>query len=344
MLRFLCCRRQRTRNDTQAVEDNDRVRPVHIVPSVRQASQARKHMSIQAHLLEPNEQLERPPPQYQDTSRRVITPPIKQEFSRDVKGSPSSAAVQHSKPTRQDVVPGGSISANPIRASTEQDGSKPRAITPPIKQESGKDAKGVPSSIASQPRTPPRQDAGLGDSIAARPIRAYTEPDDSKPKYTVAAPVPLWIELQLENKSAYIYRVQCPGAVTTFDQYSGLRALGARQTFNTDSDFRQMIGNQLSWYSRTPTPFISGFDNLSHATNWARKWSGNHGGEACDVLTIDTGKAKSPVYKVTQLVEKLDIPVPNSARGRYSDEYYFLGAVPITAIVHRESVRNSYRN
>lgn len=157
-----------------------------------------------------------------------------------------------------------------------------------------------------------------------------------------------------------LYRVHYPGSRTTFSGLDGFTAADTTKTFGTDglNDFKRAMENQFKWGCRDTLPFISLFSDREHAESWGLKepWRGNKGSEGnWSLYVINTGKMvdTNHFFKLSDLVEELDLDIPKSAGQHIRGAFMCLHRIPTTAIVERRtpaevregkfSVANLYR-
>jgi hypothetical protein len=141
-----------------------------------------------------------------------------------------------------------------------------------------------------------------------------------------------------------LYRVDYPGSRTTYSIQKGFKAGDTTKSFGADemNDFKRAIEKQFTWSCRDPVPFISLFSDRRHAENWGRKepWRGNHGLEGVWALyVIDTTELKKTTFffKLSNLIEKLNLDIPKGAQQHIEGAFVCLHRIPPTAIVEKRT-------
>jgi hypothetical protein len=98
--------------------------------------------------------------------------------------------------------------------------------------------------------------------------------------------------------------------------------------------------NQFTRTNRLPTPYISTFSDCEHAENWALKMGTN-----VKLLRLSTALWDDPyIFKLSTLVEKLPVMIPDAASQHIEGAYLCLHSVPSEAIVevmNREDIEIS---
>ena len=140
-----------------------------------------------------------------------------------------------------------------------------------------------------------------------------------------------------------LYRVHYPGSRTIFSTERGFEASDTTTTFGPGelNEFKQAIVKHFTWGCRDPLPFISLFSDRSHAMNWGCKepWRGNgnsKGGWALHTVSTIPLESKT-FFKLSDLVEKLCLELPEGAKQRVHGAFICLHRVPATAIVDEMS-------
>ncbi|KAL8769052.1 MAG: hypothetical protein Q9209_004838 [Squamulea sp. 1 TL-2023] len=135
-----------------------------------------------------------------------------------------------------------------------------------------------------------------------------------------------------------LYRVQYPGCQTILSG-AGLEARDTTVFYSETEihEFAQSIINQLTWGYRGAQPYITCFSDESHAENWALKepWHNRPQKEKnwC-LVTIDTSLMSGTLmFKLSELVESLNLTLPDGALQHVDGAYLCLHKIPTTAIV-----------
>jgi hypothetical protein len=132
------------------------------------------------------------------------------------------------------------------------------------------------------------------------------------------------------------YRVQYPGTWTNFDEEGRLAAKDTESTHSTESSLRDAVIDAFKWNSYTPSPFIIVFSDRDHAERWAVTMSKSRG--ECEVFTIDTRQLDGVhIFKLSTLVDKLGIKLPEKAQQHKNMAYLCLHWIPATALSSSES-------
>jgi hypothetical protein len=135
----------------------------------------------------------------------------------------------------------------------------------------------------------------------------------------------------------HLYRVQYSGTQTIYDHKMGLMAQDSTPVYNDDSEFRESIVQAFTWSSSKPSPYIALFSEKDHAENWALSWSSQRNGER-QVITINTRQLRGIyVFKLSTLVENLNIVLPHGASQHRKGAYLCLHRIPSQAISAIES-------
>ncbi|CZR52080.1 uncharacterized protein PAC_01957 [Phialocephala subalpina] len=145
----------------------------------------------------------------------------------------------------------------------------------------------------------------------------------------------------LPNK---LYRVHYPGSRTTFTSQHGFTASDVTKVFRSGelSDFKSALEKQFTWGCRDPLPFISLFSDKRHAENWGRKepWSEHKDSEGNWALHVVNGvelRRTTHIFRLSDLVKKLSLKVPESARQHIQGAFICLHRIPASAIVESRS-------
>lgn len=141
-----------------------------------------------------------------------------------------------------------------------------------------------------------------------------------------------------------LYRVDYPGSQTTFSGTNGFSASNTSKVYGNKAlaEFKQAVVNQFTWGCRDSLPFISLFSDRDHAENWGRKepWR-KHKGPNGDwsLHVIDTTKLKDAhqLFKLSDLLDKLNLNIPDFASQHIRGAFLCLHRVPIQAIVERRN-------
>ena len=148
----------------------------------------------------------------------------------------------------------------------------------------------------------------------------------------------------LPNK---LYRVQYPSCQTRFyhhfhdGQDPELRANDTTAFYQHHHQlvaFRVNVRNHIDWKYYGSRPFITVFSDKEHAINWALRapWNTDQKGSSnCQLYTIDTTLLgpKIYVFKLSTLVDHLDITIREEAEQDTHGAYLFLHRVPGKAII-----------
>jgi hypothetical protein len=145
-----------------------------------------------------------------------------------------------------------------------------------------------------------------------------------------------------ESLPLTVYRVDYPGAQTTYSQQWGFLAAG-NFTPHHVTGLRRSVEYHLNWQCRTPSPYISVFSNRQHALNWARVWSENNGYGTCDIVEIRIKREHGVmVFCVADLVTRFRVPT-TLMPAQYHSEYLCFRCIPSEAIVRRDPVYQGMR-
>lgn len=133
-----------------------------------------------------------------------------------------------------------------------------------------------------------------------------------------------------------VYRIDYPGAQTTYSQQWGFQSAGNFTPYHVNG-LRNAVTYHLDWQCRTPSPFISVFGNRQHAENWAQLWNDRNSG-TCYIVTI-TIQAEDDVivFRVANLINRLGVTT-SLHPSQYHSEYFCFRRIPAEAIVRREPV------
>ncbi|KIM26859.1 hypothetical protein M408DRAFT_178249 [Serendipita vermifera MAFF 305830] len=130
-----------------------------------------------------------------------------------------------------------------------------------------------------------------------------------------------------------LYRVTHSEASTTYSPRRGFHAANKRRP-ETLGEFCTTVEKHLRWRCKDASPFISTFKDRTHAYNWARRWSRNHNRNPCYVVEIEVMPGDDvTVYRVTELVEELEVDPGPLQPEQYASEYLFLHHIPPEAII-----------
>ncbi|KAF1330881.1 hypothetical protein FI667_g4969, partial [Globisporangium splendens] len=99
----------------------------------------------------------------------------------------------------------------------------------------------------------------------------------------------------------------------------------APPAFHNEDKFKDAIELHLNWSNREPTPFVSSFENQTHAVNFANVLL-QKGRSNIWLYQIDTIYL-GPVFRVRDLVDQLRIR-PMIRESTYWDEYLILSGIP----------------
>lgn len=117
-----------------------------------------------------------------------------------------------------------------------------------------------------------------------------------------------------------LYRVHYPGSRTTFSEPEGFTTADTTSIFGADEliEFKRAVENQFTWSCRAHLAFISLFSDREHAENWGLKqpWGGSKDPEnnwSLHVINTAILRSTSHLYKLSDLVEKLDLDIPEGA-------------------------------
>jgi hypothetical protein len=137
-----------------------------------------------------------------------------------------------------------------------------------------------------------------------------------------------------------LYRVHYAGSRTSFSSQQGFAASDTTKTFRYDelNEFKQAIGKQFTWSFRESLPFISLFSDKRHAEDWACKepWRGRQGpDEDWTLYVINTVELPetTQVFRLSDLVEKLSLGIPEVAKQHIQGAFLCLHHIPASAIV-----------
>jgi hypothetical protein len=143
----------------------------------------------------------------------------------------------------------------------------------------------------------------------------------------------IYSESDLPHK---FYRVHYPENRTTFSSQRWLYRYGQEQDFGANelSEFKRAIEKQFTWGCRDSLPFISLFSDREHAENWGLKepGRGNRGSEENRSLNvINTAKMinANHFFKLSDLVEKLDLDIPEGAGQHIEGAFLCLHHIPL---------------
>ena len=145
------------------------------------------------------------------------------------------------------------------------------------------------------------------------------------------------------NLPSELYRVHYSGSRTAFSTEQGFEASDTTTTFGPGelNELKQAIEKHFTWGCRDPLPFISLFSDRSHAENWDCKepWRGYGNSEGDWALhTISTTHLESKnFFKLSDLVEKLYLEIPEGAKQHIHGAFIYLHHIPATAIVEKRS-------
>ena len=150
-------------------------------------------------------------------------------------------------------------------------------------------------------------------------------------------------EYSCRNVPSELYRVHYPGSRTAFSTEQGFEAADTTTTFGPGelNKFKRAIEKHFTWGYRNPQPFISLFSDRSHAMNWGCKepWCGrgiSKGGWALHTVSTTHLESKS-FFKLSDLVEKLRLDLPEGAKQHIHGAFICLHRIPATAIVDERS-------
>lgn len=151
------------------------------------------------------------------------------------------------------------------------------------------------------------------------------------------------------RKLRSLYRVQIPKSSTLYDLDIGLVSRDQHTSwwdyYNHQTDtwvdcdikikvLKKAVRRHLDWHNKSPSCFISTFDNLEHARRWGMSWSRHNGFVAFDILEIDLRRLKSTktwFKKAQTIVNRFDLQVP--VRANLQGEYLVLRGISSIAIV-----------
>ncbi|KAG8526158.1 uncharacterized protein KY384_000151 [Bacidia gigantensis] len=144
------------------------------------------------------------------------------------------------------------------------------------------------------------------------------------------------------NPPSELYRIQYSQSHTTFSTETGFKAKDTTTTFGftDETKFTQAIEKHFTWGNRDASPFISLFSNREHAENWGCKEPWNHRGGKGDwaLCTISTDKLEGmKLFKLSDLVEKLQVEIPERASQHIHGAYICLYGIPASAIIDKTS-------
>jgi hypothetical protein len=133
-----------------------------------------------------------------------------------------------------------------------------------------------------------------------------------------------------------VYRVDYPGAQTTYSTRGGFQAASNFSPYHVNG-LRSAVEYHLDWRSRVLSPFISVFDNRPHAVNWARLWNENNSAESCVATITIEAEDDVIVLRVVDLIDTLGL-TPPLPRSRYHSEFLCFRRIPSEAIARIETV------
>jgi hypothetical protein len=137
-----------------------------------------------------------------------------------------------------------------------------------------------------------------------------------------------------------LYRVHYAGSRTSFSSQQGFAASDTTKTFRYDelNEFKQAIRKQFTWSCRESPPFVSLFSDKRHAEDWGREepWRGRQGpDEDWTLYVINTVELPetTQVFRLSDLVEKLSLGIPEVAKQHIQGAFLCLHHIPASAIV-----------
>ncbi|KAF2791229.1 hypothetical protein K505DRAFT_351430 [Melanomma pulvis-pyrius CBS 109.77] len=141
-----------------------------------------------------------------------------------------------------------------------------------------------------------------------------------------------------------LYRVNYPGSQTAFSRTTGFSASDTSKVYDNNElvEFKQAIEDQFTWSSRASSPFISLFSDREHAENWGCKepWRGHEGpSNDWSLHVIDTTRLKDTnrFFKLKQLLEDLEVKIPDRACQHIGGAFLCLHRIPIQAIIEERN-------
>jgi len=143
--------------------------------------------------------------------------------------------------------------------------------------------------------------------------------------------------LDIHDLPTSFHRVQYPGSQTTYNE-SGLSARDTTSFYPEDrTKFRDSVAEAFKWSSRIPSPYVAVFSEKDHAQNWALRWTDRNGPD-CEVVTIDSRELDGVyIFKLSTIVDELNIALPNGASQHEKGAYLCLHRVPAKAVQSSES-------
>ena len=153
--------------------------------------------------------------------------------------------------------------------------------------------------------------------------------------------------LRTQELPEKLYRVQYDRSQSTFS-YATLGAdLQAKDTtafygLLQLGSIKTAVQNQFEWGHRGSQPFITVFSDKEYAMAWAllAPWNSNQKGSSYfELYTIDTTHLgpDTYVFKLSTLVEYLDVTLPVGPANHVKGGYLFLHRVPGSALVERQT-------
>ena len=148
------------------------------------------------------------------------------------------------------------------------------------------------------------------------------------------------------NAPDQLYRVDYSGSRTRYTPLEGFKATDTLKVFDADEldDFKQAIEKHFHWRFRELDPFITLFSDREHAENWGRTepWQkdlGSEGGWALYVIDTAELETTTSLFKLSTLVEKLNVHIPQGARQHVRGGFVCLHHIPSTAIAEKRTPR-----
>lgn len=136
-----------------------------------------------------------------------------------------------------------------------------------------------------------------------------------------------------EDLPEELYRVQYPGVQATLDLERGICAADTVTLIRDEQHLAHIVQQSFTWTSTFANPMVNLFSDKDHAINWAYRYSRHHGGVECLIFTIDTVLLEySAVFQLGELVDELDIRIPDVARTHENGAYLCSHVVPSLAI------------
>ena len=137
-----------------------------------------------------------------------------------------------------------------------------------------------------------------------------------------------------------VYRVHRANAQTRYSFATGFSAKNQTTILNYTSALSRFGLAHLFQQTNISSPFISVYDNLSHAEKVAKHWATKYGEETW-VVTVDTRQfARGPVFRAVDLLKGNEWDMGKAGKGGKDDEWLHWGEYLVMYRVPAQAIRD----